>query len=137
MMALVVESDKETLENVDLTFQICLPDCRLETASSGKECLEMVKAKCPDIVILDRDLPDEDGFNVLRQIRTHSQVPVIFLSNVRDEYETVKAIEMGADECITKPIRQLEFIVRVRALLRRNKVINNMNTPTKRRQKNE
>ena len=101
-MALVVESDKETLESIDLTFKICLPDCKLETTGSGKECLEMVKAKCPDMVILDGDLPDEDSFNVLRQIRMHSQVPVIFLSNTRDEYETIKAIEMGADVYITK-----------------------------------
>jgi DNA-binding response OmpR family regulator len=117
MMALVVQDDNETLEDIIQVFEMCRPDLRLEVSDSGKRCLEMVQGKCPDIVILDKDLPD-GGYEVLRQIRLLSQVPVIFLSNTRDEPEIVKALELGADKYMTKPIRQLEFMAHVRALLR-------------------
>ena len=135
MLALVAESDEKTLENISLAFKICIPDCKLETTDSGKKCLEMVKSNCPDIVILDKDLSDDDSFNVLRQIRLFSQVPVVFLSDIRDESETVKALEMGADEYLTKPIHQLELIARIRAMLRKSKVTTNINNQAKRRLK--
>ena len=135
MMALVAEDDKETLENISLAFKVCLPDWKLVTTDSGKKCLETVKSKYPDIVILDKDLPDNDSFNVLRQIRLFSKVPIIFLSDTRDEPETVKALVLGADEYLTKPIRQLEFMAHVRAMLRKSKVTTNINIQAKRRQK--
>ena len=53
--------------------------------------------RCPDIVVLDKDLDDGDGYDVLRQIKAHSQVPVIFLSGNNDEPEVVKVLELGAD----------------------------------------
>ncbi len=102
-------------------FKICQPDCKLEITNSGKKCLEMVKSNSPDIVILDKDLPDHDSYDVLQQIRVYSQVPVIFLSDIRDEPEIVKALGLGADEYVTRPIRQLEFMAHVRALLRKSK----------------
>ena len=126
MLALVAESDEKTLENISLAFKICIPDCKLETTDSGKKCLEMVKSNCPDIVILDKDLSDDDSFNVLRQIRLFSKVPIIFLSDTRDEPEAVKALVLGADEYLTKPIRQLEFMARIRALLRKREATINM-----------
>jgi DNA-binding response OmpR family regulator len=119
MMALVADEDEKNLENISVALKICLPDYKLETTDSGKKCLEMVKSKSPDIVILGGNLPDGDSFDVLKQIRVYSQVPVIFLSNKREEHETIKALEMGADGYMTKPLRQLEFMARVRALLRK------------------
>jgi len=131
MIVLVVHDGKKTLEDIVQVFTLCQPDCRLETTESGKKCFEMVKSKCPDIVIIDKDLPDCDSFDVLKQIRIYSQVPVIFLSDIKDEPETVKALEMGADEYIAKPIRQLEFMARVRALLRKSNATIDMRTKLK------
>ncbi len=117
----MVQNDKKNLEDIIQGYKICQLDCKLETDNSGKKCLEMVKSNCPDIVILGKDLPDYDSYDVLKQIRLYSQVPVIFLSDTRDEPEIVKALGLGADEYITKPIRQLEFMAHVRALLRKSK----------------
>ena len=121
MIVLVAEDDKEAMEDISLVFRLCQPNCILETTNSGKKCLEMMGSKCPDIVILGKNLPDCDSFDLLKQIRLYSQVPVIFLSDARDEPEIVKALGLGADEYITKPIRQLEFMAYVRALLRKSK----------------
>ena len=121
MIILLAEDDKETLEDIIQVFKLCQPDCKLETTNSGEKCLEMMKSKCPDIVILDKDLPDHDSYDVLKQIRLYSQVPVIFLSDIQDEPEIVKALGLGADAYITKPFRQLEFMAYVRALLRKSK----------------
>ncbi|MBL7165274.1 MAG: response regulator transcription factor, partial [Dehalococcoidales bacterium] len=78
-----------------------------------------VESESPDIVILDLGLPDINGFDVLRQIRLFSQVPTIILTVRSDEADIVKGLEWGADDYITKPFRQLEFLARVKALIRR------------------
>ena len=123
MMALIAQGNQETMENIIQVFTLCQPDCKLKTTDSGKKCIEIVKSNYPDIVILDKYLPDYDSFEVLKQIRMCSQVPVIFTSSlVKDGYETVKALTLGADAYITKPIRQLEFMARIRALLSKRKI---------------
>jgi len=63
--ALIAESDFETLDNISQAFKICLPDCKLVTTDSGKQCLDMVKDKCPDVVILGIDLADMSGFDAI------------------------------------------------------------------------
>jgi DNA-binding response OmpR family regulator len=133
MLALIAESDKETEESITLAFKICLPDCQLETTCSGKECLEIARSRHPDIVILNRHLSEADSFDVIRQIRSFSEVPIVFLSNIRDESEAIKALEIGGDAYINRPIRQLEFMAHVRALLRKNKSTANTNNKSKRR----
>ena len=79
-----------------------------------------MKTDSPDIVILDLNLPDIDGFDVLKQIRCCSEVPVVVLSFFNYEADIIKSLELGADEYIVKPFRQLEFMARVRALLRKS-----------------
>ncbi|WP_341895748.1 response regulator transcription factor [Ferrovibrio terrae] len=88
-------------------------------AESGTEALRLAPTKAPDLVVLDLQLGDMDGLDVLRRIREWSWMPVLILS-VRDrEVEKVKAFEMGADDYITKPFGVAEFVARVNALLRR------------------
>jgi DNA-binding response OmpR family regulator len=118
MLALVAQTDKETLDNLDLAFKICLPEYRLKIAHTEKDCLEMVKTEHPDIVILDSSHAENDGAELMNKVRACSRVPIICLSAVNDEYKAVKALEGGADRYITKPFRQLEFMAYVRALLR-------------------
>jgi DNA-binding response OmpR family regulator len=118
MLALVAQTDKETLDNLDLAFKICLPEYRLKMAHNEKDCLEMVKAEHPDIVIIDSSQAKNDGAELMNKVRACSQVPIICLSEVNDESKAVKALEGGADRYLTKPFRQLEFMAYVRALLR-------------------
>jgi len=120
MKALAILNDKETLEDICQAFQMCLPECRLLSTNLGEKGIELVGSESPDIVILDLNLPDVSGFDALKQIHCCSQVPVIILSFLRDEANMIKALELGADEYIAKPFRQLEFMAHIRALLRKS-----------------
>ncbi|MEK9967933.1 MAG: response regulator transcription factor [Ferrovibrio sp.] len=88
-------------------------------AESGEEAVRMASTRSPDLVVLDLQLGDMDGLDVLKRIREWSWLPVLILSVRNREVEKVKALEMGADDYITKPFGIAEFIARVNALLRR------------------
>jgi len=87
-------------------------------AETGEQGLALAVTQTPDVVILDIGLPDREGHDVLREIRQWSEVPVLMLS-VRDaESEKVKALDLGANDYVTKPFGIQELMARVRALLR-------------------
>ncbi len=88
-------------------------------AESGAEALREASTKSPDLVVLDLQLGDMDGLDVLQRIREWSWLPVLILSVRNREVEKVKALELGADDYITKPFGIAEFIARANALLRR------------------
>lgn len=119
MKVLLVEDDREIVEAISLAFQIRWPEAELIPTRLGRKGVELVESESPDIVILDLGLPDISGFEVLQQIRLFSQVPTIILTVRADEADIVKGLEWGADDYITKPFRQLEFLARVKALIRR------------------
>jgi two-component system, OmpR family, KDP operon response regulator KdpE len=87
-------------------------------ASNGKMALEMV-AQTPDLVILDLGLPDVEGLDLLRTIRARNeQVPIVVLSSRGDEASKVQALDLGADDYVTKPFGTDELLARMRAALR-------------------
>lgn len=88
-------------------------------AESGAEALKLAPTKTPDLVVLDLQLGDMDGLEVLQRIREWSWMPVLILSVRNRELDKVKALELGADDYITKPFGIAEFVARVNALLRR------------------
>jgi two-component system KDP operon response regulator KdpE len=91
---------------------------RVSTACRGEEGLSLAAAQPPDLIILDLSLPDMDGIEVCRQLRTWSQVPIIVLS-VRDrEHDKVEALDYGADDYLTKPFGIEELLARIRVALR-------------------
>jgi two-component system response regulator VicR len=116
---LVVEDDREIVEAISLAFQIRWPEAKLVSTHLGQRGIELVESEAPDIVILDLGLPDITGFEVLKEIRLFSNVPIIILTVRAEEPDLVKGLEWGADDYILKPFRQLELLSRVRALLRR------------------
>jgi DNA-binding response OmpR family regulator len=119
MKILLVEDSIEIVNTISLTFKLSWDDVVLITANSGEKGIEMAESENPDIVILDINLPDMDGFEVLRDIRFFCEVPVIILS-VRDaEVDKVRGLEMGADDYITKPFSSLDLLARVKAVMRR------------------
>lgn len=88
-------------------------------AESGAEALKLAPTHAPDLLVLDLQLGDMDGLDVLTRIREWSWMPVLILSVRNREMDKVKALELGADDYITKPFGIAEFIARVNALLRR------------------
>jgi two-component system, OmpR family, alkaline phosphatase synthesis response regulator PhoP len=96
-------------------FHIC-------TAETGVQAITRVKQDCPDLVILDLMLPDVDGFEVCRTIRTNpatSLIGVLMLTARAEESDTVTGLEAGADDYVTKPFSPKPLVARVKALLRR------------------
>ena len=95
-------------------------------AADGREALSMIEAESPDLVILDIAMPVMSGFQVLRQLRKNSDIPIIMLSARTDTVDKVESLELGADDYITKPFEIAEMTARVEAVLRRRKTISNV-----------
>ncbi|MDP4151879.1 MAG: response regulator [Bacillota bacterium] len=87
-------------------------------AENGEKGLLMTSSFHPDIILLDLGLPDIDGIEVLKKIREKSEIPVIVVSARWDEHEKVKALDLGADDYVTKPFGTSELLARIRTALR-------------------
>ena len=122
MKFLIIEDDQETVETISLAFRIRWPEAKLISTNMGEQGVEMVGSQAPDVVILDLGLPDINGFEVLRQIRLFSKVPIIITTVRAEEGDIVRGLEMGADEYVIKPFGQLELLARVQALIRRQQL---------------
>lgn len=93
-------------------------DYRVFCADTGTEGLELVRSQCPDIILLDLGLPDMDGSEIISSVRTWSSTPIIVISARTAEDEKVRALDLGADDYITKPFGTSELLARIRASLR-------------------
>jgi len=91
------------------------------TAADGEDALAQAEASVPDVVVLDLNLPGIDGMEVCRRLRTWTRVPILILSVREDEAGKVEALDLGADDYLTKPFGVEELLARVRALLRRTR----------------
>lgn len=91
---------------------------RVIEAGTGKAAFELMGHELPDLVILDLGLPDIDGIDFIRRVRTKSRVPIIVLSSRAHERAKVEALELGADDYVTKPFNMGELVARMRAALR-------------------
>ncbi len=87
-------------------------------ARSGSEAQSMISSHCPDLIILDLGLPDMDGLEILRELRSWSSLPVVVVSARSHEKEKVTALDLGADDYITKPFGTDELLARVRTAIR-------------------
>jgi two-component system KDP operon response regulator KdpE len=91
----------------------------VEVAGTGAEALALLESRMPDLIVLDLGLPDLEGTEVCRRIRAQSQVPVIVLSARSGERDKVNALDLGADDYVTKPFGPEELLARIRVALRR------------------
>ena len=91
----------------------------IRTASDGEEALQLMKGWAPDLVVTDLRMPNMDGLELCRRIRTESRIPIIVLSVKGEDTIKVEALDAGADDYITKPFSVTELLARVRATLRR------------------
>ncbi|MDH3684194.1 MAG: response regulator transcription factor [Acidimicrobiia bacterium] len=95
---------------------------RVHLATTGADGLDAIRARRPDFVVLDVGLPgDLDGFDVCRELRQSSDVPVLFLTARDDEVDRILGLEMGADDYVTKPFSPREIVARIKAVLRRSR----------------
>lgn len=119
MRVLLVQADADMLEEVTICLRVRWPNAVVCCIGEGAKAAELVETESPDMVILALDLPDMDGLEVVRQIRSFSDVPILILT-VRDgEMDRVKALELGADDYITKPFGAMDLLSRTKAVLRR------------------
>ncbi len=115
---LVVDDEPEILRA--LRAGLMAQGYEVETAVSGTEALQKATAHVPDMIILDMVLPDGmDGLEVCRRLREWSQMPILILSALGQERQKVAALDLGADDYLTKPFGMDELTARVRAALRR------------------
>ncbi len=87
-------------------------------AKDGKDALMMITSHCPDLVLLDLGLPDMDGMTIIQKVRQWSATPIIVVSARVHEREKVQALDLGADDYITKPFGSAELLARIRTALR-------------------
>lgn len=113
---LIVDDDSSIRKFLELSLENS--GYEIFTASNGKEALSMVNNHKPNIVILDLNLPDISGYEVLQQIRKDSSVPVIMLTIEDNDEEKVKLLDAGADDYLTKPFSIQELLARIRVILR-------------------
>ncbi|MCL4533550.1 MAG: response regulator transcription factor [Bacteroidetes bacterium] len=119
MKVVVVDDEPDVTETVQICFSMRWPDAEVLSAADGRSGVALVSRERPDVVILDIGLPDVDGYEVCREIRDFSDVPIIMLTARGGDLDKVKGLELGADDYITKPFSHIELLARVRALLRR------------------
>lgn len=124
MRLAIIEDDPEIMEVVSIAFETAWPGSQIVTASNAVEGLEMVKNESPDVVILDVALPEGDssGFDLCKEIRTFSEVPIIMVTARTREVDIVRGLELGAADYLTKPFSAVELLARTRAVLRRVQV---------------
>jgi DNA-binding response OmpR family regulator len=121
MKILIVEDDSAIVELVSLCLRVSWPDSRILFTGLAQEGTELAERENPDLIILDLGLPDKSGLELLKEVRGHSNVPIIILTVRDEESDVVRGLELGADDYITKPFRQMEFVSRAKALLRRQR----------------
>ncbi len=116
---LLIVEDDELVQSL-LAAYMQNEDFKVSLASTGKEMLACVDSESVDLVLLDLGLPDEDGLVLARQIRARSSLPIIVLTARKDQKDRLAALEIGADDYLTKPFDPEELVLRVRNLLGRS-----------------
>ena len=119
MRILVVDDAPDVVESVRLGFTLQWREVEVLGADGGERALDLLEHEQPDLILLDIGLPGVDGYEVLRQIRAFSDVPVIMLTARDEPLDLVKGLELGADDYVTKPFNHLELLARAKAVLRR------------------
>jgi len=123
LRALIIEDNAEVVEAVSLCLEIRWPEVAISIAAEGARGIEILQSDSFDIIILDINLPDINGFEVLKQIRSFSNVPIIILTVREKEEDQVRGLEIGADDYIVKPFSSRDLVARVNTVLRRANVL--------------
>ena len=115
---LIVDDEKAIVKG--LKYGLESDGMSVDAAYDGEEALDKIQNGNYDIILLDVMLPKVDGMEVCRQVRTFSEVPIVFLTARGDDMEKILGLEAGADDYITKPFNVLEVRARIRGIMRRS-----------------
>jgi len=118
MKILLVDDDPRLRDLVGLSLERA--GYQVLNVADGNQALTAAKRDKPDLIGLDVGLPEMDGFEVCRRIRTHSEVPIVFLTARDDEIDRVIGLELGADDYVVKPFSPRELVARIKAILKRS-----------------
>jgi two-component system response regulator ChvI len=122
----LVDDDQNIITSVSMALEA--EGFSVRTFKDGAEALTGLTSRPADLAILDIKMPRMDGMELMSRLRSHSQMPVIFLTSKDDEIDEVLGLRMGADDYITKPFSQRLLIERIRAILRRAEAIGEAGT---------
>ncbi len=122
MFRVLVVDDEEALTTT-IAYNLRREGYQVEAVTDGERALEVAEATQPDLVVLDLMLPGMDGFEVCRQIRRTSAIPILMLTARDEEIDRVVGLEIGADDYMTKPFSMRELVARVKAMLRRRELL--------------
>ena len=117
---LVVDDEPNIIELAKLYLERA--GYQVEGVGTGQDALSGLSRINPDLIVLDLMLPDIDGFEVCREIRKKSDVPILMLTARKEDVDKIVGLELGADDYFTKPFNPRELVARVKAILRRYKV---------------
>lgn len=126
---LIIEDEKNILDFMSRTLKA--NGYKTTTVTSGKAGLSIINSQCPDLILLDLGLPDMDGNDIIASVREWTSCPIIVISARTGEHDKVAALDLGADDYITKPFQSMELVARVRSHLRRYEQILNLKNETK------
>ncbi|MBQ1439199.1 MAG: response regulator transcription factor [Solobacterium sp.] len=114
---LIVEDDKSIMNLISITLKI--NGYTFLTADCGKDGVSLCASHHPDLILLDLGLPDMDGIEVIRTIRTWANTPIVVISARGEDKDKIDALDSGADDYLTKPFSVAELLARIRAVQRR------------------
>ena len=122
MPTILVVEDETSLRET-LAYNLTRQDYTVEAVGDGNAAVEAARRLRPDLIVLDLMLPGLDGFEVCRIVRQEMNVPILILTARDEEFDRVLGLEIGADDYMTKPFSMREFLSRVKAHLRRERLI--------------
>ena len=125
-MILVVEDEKAIRNFMKISLET--QGYRVLESTTGMEAVALIMSHNPDLIVLDLGLPDIDGIDVIRKVREFKETPVIIVSARGQDRDKIDALDLGADDYLTKPFSMGELLARVRVLLRRNNKSKNSNS---------
>ena len=122
MKKILIVDDEKPISDI-IKFNLTKEGYETVTAFDGREAIAKFEEENPDLIILDLMLPELDGLEVAKEVRKTSHIPIIMLSAKDSEFDKVIGLEIGADDYVTKPFSNREFLARVKAHLRRTENI--------------
>ncbi len=123
-MKVLIVDDEELIRDVIKEY-LNLENMLFEEASNGYEAIEKAKQEDFDVIIMDIMMPKMDGYKAVKEIREFSNVPFIMLSARSEEYDKLTCFDIGVDDYVTKPFSPRELIARIKAVTKRNNVVDN------------
>ena len=118
---LVIDDDEGSTDQLKYLFEA--GSAQIIAANSGEEGIELVKEQNPDVIILDLMMPEKSGWEVCKTVREFSQVPILIYSAADTPGAVVEALDVGADDYLTKPVSGSTLMAHLNRLLRRSRVL--------------